>query len=248
MMINKTLKIYASGNMVIFTDPDYGLMQAVPKGAIRIYPFQSPNVGFQFVDIRTMNVIAQIRDWGEVQDSGGSAWGSDYQDTLEKLCLFFDVTTGADTLAVVLASGNNSGAYDIDMNGNDILNVGSITGLTYKQVIQLAVSDETTALTTGTSKIIFRMPFAFTLTAIRASLGVAQTSGSIFTVDVNQSGSSILGTKLTIDNTEKTSVTAATPATIVTSSLTDDAEITIDIDQVGDGTAKGLKVTLIGTI
>jgi hypothetical protein len=92
------------------------------------------------------------------------------------------------------------------------------------------------------------MPFAFTLTAVRASLGVAQTSGSIFTVDVNQSGSSILGTKLTIDNTEKTSVTAATPATIVTSSLTDDAEITIDIDQVGDGTAKGLKVTLIGTI
>ena len=30
-------------------------------------------------------------------------------------------------------------------------------------------------------------------------------------------------------------------------SLADDAEITIDIDQVGDGTAKGLKVVLIGT-
>ena len=26
-----------------------------------------------------------------------------------------------------------------------------------------------------------------------------------------------------------------------------DAEITVDIDQVGDGTAKGLKVVLIGT-
>ncbi len=56
-----------------------------------------------------------------------------------------------------------------------------------------------------------------------------------------------LGTKLTIDNTEKTSTTAATPATITTSALTDDAEITIDIDQIGDGTAKGLKITLIGT-
>jgi hypothetical protein len=28
--------------------------------------------------------------------------------------------------------------------------------------------------------------------------------------------------------------------------LADDAEITIDIDQIGDGTAKGLKVMLIG--
>jgi hypothetical protein len=51
---------------------------------------------------------------------------------------------------------------------------------------------------------------------------------------------------LTIDNTEKTSVTAATPATITTPAILDDAEITVDIDQIGDGTAKGLKITLIG--
>jgi hypothetical protein len=113
--------------------------------------------------------------------------------------------------------------------------------------IQLAASDETTALTAGTNKVTFRLPVAFTLTAVRASLTTAQASGSIFTVDINQSGSSVLGTKLTIDNTEKTSVTAATPATITTSALTDDAEITVDIDQIGNGTATGLKITLIGT-
>jgi hypothetical protein len=113
--------------------------------------------------------------------------------------------------------------------------------------IQLAASDETTALTTGTAKVTFRMPHAMTLTAVRASLTTAQASGSIFTVDINQSGSSVLGTKLTIDNTEKTSTTAATAATITTSALTDDAEITIDIDQVGNGSATGLKITLIGT-
>jgi hypothetical protein len=115
------------------------------------------------------------------------------------------------------------------------------------EAIQLAASDETTALTTGTAKVTFRMPFAMTLTAVRASLTTAQASGSIFTVDINQGGSSVLGTKLTIDNTELTSTTAATPATITTSALTDDAEITIDIDQIGDGTATGLKITLIGT-
>lgn len=113
--------------------------------------------------------------------------------------------------------------------------------------IQAACSDETTALTTGTAKVTFRLPVAFTLTGVRASLTTAQTSGSIFTVDINQNGTSVLGTKLTIDNTEKTSTTAATPATITTSALTDDAEITVDIDQIGDGTAKGLKITLIGT-
>ena len=113
-------------------------------------------------------------------------------------------------------------------------------------VIQLACSDLTTALTTGTSKAYFRAPYAFTLTGVRASLLEAQTSGSIFTVDINESGTTVLSTKLTIDNNEKTSTTAATAAVISDSAIADDAEITIDIDQVGTG-AKGLIVTLIGT-
>jgi hypothetical protein len=115
------------------------------------------------------------------------------------------------------------------------------------EYLVLAASDESTALTTGTSKITFRMPYAFTLTAVRASLTTAQTSGSIFTVNINDSGTTILSTKLTIDNTEKTSTTAATAPVISDTALADDAEITIDIDQIGDGTAKGLKVVLIGT-
>jgi len=110
-----------------------------------------------------------------------------------------------------------------------------------------AASDESTALTTGTGKVTFRMPYALTLTAVRCSLTTAQTSGSILTVDINDSGTTILSTKLTIDNTEKTSTTATTAAVISDTALADDAEITIDIDQVGDGTAKGLKITLIGT-
>ena len=122
---------------------------------------------------------------------------------------------------------------------------GSLASLPFELVV--AASDETTALTTGTAKITFRMPRAVTLTSVRASLTTAQASGSIFTVDINEAGTSILSTKLTIDNTEKTSTTAATPPVISDTALADDAEITIDIDQIGDGTAKGLKVTLIGT-
>lgn len=117
--------------------------------------------------------------------------------------------------------------------------------------IIIAASDEATALTVGAGKVTFRMPYAFTVTAVRASLLTAQSSGSIFTVDINENPSgggavSILSTKLTIDNTEKTSTTAAAPPVISDASLADDAEITVDIDQVGSGTAVGLKITLIG--
>jgi hypothetical protein len=139
--------------------------------------------------------------------------------------------------------------------GGGIYTSRSVTGANIKTFaqsslpteIQVAASDETTALTTGTAKVTFRMPYAMTVTAVRASLSTAQASGSIFTVDINEGGTSILSTKLTIDNTEKTSTTAATAAVISDSALADDAEITIDIDQIGDGTAKGLKVTIIGT-
>lgn len=115
------------------------------------------------------------------------------------------------------------------------------------QSFVVAASDETTDLTTGTAKITFRMPYAFTLTDVRASVTTAPV-GSTIEVDINESGTSILSTVLSIDASEKTSETAATAAVISDASLADDAEITIDIDQVGSTTAgAGLKVTLIGT-
>jgi len=91
------------------------------------------------------------------------------------------------------------------------------------------------------------MPFAMELYSVKASLSTAQASGSILTVDVNEDGASILSTKITIDNTEKTSTTAAAGSVLSDSLLADDSEITIDIDQVDAATtAKGLKVTLTG--
>ena len=113
--------------------------------------------------------------------------------------------------------------------------------------IIVACSDEATALTTGTSKVTFRMPYAMTVSGVKASLSTAQTAGAIFTVDINEGGTSILSTKLTIDNTEKTSATAAIAAVLSDTALAADAEITVDIDQVGDGTAKGLKITINGS-
>jgi hypothetical protein len=113
--------------------------------------------------------------------------------------------------------------------------------------ILVAVGDEGTAITTGTAKITFRMPFAMTLDAIpRGSLTTAQPSGSIFTVDINDGGTTILSTKLTIDNSELTSTTAATPAVLADTALADDAQITIDVAQIGTSGATGLKILLRG--
>lgn len=132
--------------------------------------------------------------------------------------------------------------------GSAVTSVNGDTGAVVIPVeIGIACSDETTALTTGTAKATFRMPFAMTVTAVRANVNTAPT-GSTLVVDINDSGTTILSTKLSIDASEKTSTTAATAAVISDTALADDAEITIDIDQVGSTIAgKGLKVWLIGT-
>lgn len=155
----------------------------------------------------------------------------------------YDTTWHTLTLATVATTG----AY-ADLTGKPTLGTAAAgSSNDFKtECIAIACSDETTALTTGTNKVRFRMPFAMTLSAVRASLSTAQSSGSIFTVDINESGTTVLSTKLTVDNTEKTSTTAATAAVISDSSLADDAEMSVDIDQIGNGTATGLKVYLIG--
>lgn len=117
-----------------------------------------------------------------------------------------------------------------------------------EQSLCIACSDESTALTAGTAKVTFRFPWACRLTKVRVTLSTAQATGSIFTADINFSAATVLATKLTIDNTEKTSRTAATPFAFTSTDtlVDDDEECTIDIDQVGDGTAKGLKVWFFG--
>ena len=113
--------------------------------------------------------------------------------------------------------------------------------------VAIAVSDETTDLTTGLAKATFRMPYAMTAAEVRCSVTTAAT-GANLTVDINQTGASILSTVLTIDDGAKTSTTATTAAVIGTATLTDDAEITIDIDVIGSTVAgAGLKVLIKGT-
>lgn len=139
---------------------------------------------------------------------------------------------------------------DVDnpVSGQSLIYDGSVWNNQYVNPIEMGVacSDETTALTTGTAKVTFRAPCAITLTEVRASVTTAPV-GSAIIVDVNEGGASILSTKISIDASEKTSTTADAAPVISGSGIADDAEITVDIDQVGSTTAgAGLKVWLIG--
>jgi len=116
------------------------------------------------------------------------------------------------------------------------------------EVIAIACGDETTATEAATAVVTFHMPYAFTLTGVKAGVTTAPV-GSVLTVDINEAGTTILSTKITIDASEKTSGTAATAAVISDTALADNALMTIDVDGVGSGTAgAGLKVYLIGHV
>jgi hypothetical protein len=215
----------ASTNSPALTDPD-----ATKAGNVYVVSVSGTRFGITW----------NVGDWLIYNDSG----------VVEKSDNSDDIVSVNGYTGIVVLNATDVGAVPTSRNvtiGGVTQNLSADRTFLLPTEIQLAVSDEVTALSTGTSKITFRMPYAMTVTGVRASLSVAQTSGSILTIDINEGGSSILSTKLTIDNTERTSVTATTAPVISDSSLSDDAEITIDIDQIGDGTAKGLKITIIGT-
>lgn len=152
-----------------------------------------------------------------------------------------NITTAAGDIAIFVSEGSDVARCVLYQKAT-----GRATARPIEN-IAIACSDETTDITTGTGKATFRMPYGFTLTEVRASVTTAPT-GSTIIIDINESGSTIMTTnKLSIDASEKTSTTAATAAGLTDTSLADDAEITIDFDQVGSTVAgTGVKVYLIG--
>ena len=195
--------------------------------------------------------LATVATTGAYSDLSGTptlatvATSGDYDDLTGKPTL----GTAAATDSTDYATAAQGALADSAVQPGDLATVattGDYDDLTGKpdDVIVIPVGDEATALTAGNGKVSFRMPFAATLLAVRASVNTAPT-GSTLIVDINEDGSSVLGTKLSIDIDELTSTTAASAATITDSSLADDAVMSIDIDQIGSTVAgAGLKVSL----
>ena len=154
-------------------------------------------------------------------DSDGYTVGSMWADvTADKVYFCIDATTSAAVWAEV--------------------------GATATESFITACSDDSTEVITATGKGVFFMPYAFTVTEVIAGAANPPT-GSVMTLDINEDGTSILSTKITIDDGESTSVTAATPPVISDASIAKGAKITVDFDGVGStfGGA-GIQVTLVG--
>ena len=123
---------------------------------------------------------------------------------------------------------------------------GAVTWEAQLDTIQFAATDFTTDFTVRTFDIVVPVPYPFYVTEVRANVKTAPTgSNAIF--DVKMNGTSILSTLVSIDDGEKTSKTATTPAVISTNTLVDDNELTIECTQIGSTVAgKGLTITLNG--
>lgn len=101
-----------------------------------------------------------------------------------------------------------------------------------------AMSDRATALSTGTNNASFHAPFDFDLLEVQTEIDTVSSSGLV-TVDFNKAGTTVLSTKCSIDASEKTSITAATPAVISGATFNKGDLCSNDIDAAGTG-AKGL--------
>jgi hypothetical protein len=199
----------------------------------------TPNLDLQYLDPSQAQPEVKINDaWNKIDaaiaDAGGSITVEQSGDSPGITAVRKLVFTGGATVTELSA-----GVAEVSSGE------GSSESLP-PFVIQLACSDLVTALATAASVAYVRAPHSFTVTAVRSSLLTASSSGPV-TVAIKNNGTDILSTDLSIDATELTSVTAATPAVIASPDFADDDLITIDITAAGTA-AKGLIVMLLGHV
>jgi len=114
------------------------------------------------------------------------------------------------------------------------------------EVIALSCSDLTTPIVVGNPVAYYDFDSDFTATDVIASLLTPQSAGAIFTVNVYKNGSTILSTLVTINNAHRSSLTASIKAVLSTTTFIKGDRLTVGVSQVGNGTAAGLILQLLG--
>lgn len=116
------------------------------------------------------------------------------------------------------------------------------TGGGGNKFVNVALSDMTTDLTTGTAKAVWFAPENGTLEAVFIGVHDPSSSG-IVRVDMNDSGGSVFTTRPAIDATESTSLTGTQAVLDGTVNFSKGDKFTFDIDDAGTD-AKGLQVSI----
>ena len=179
---------------------------------------------------------------GKVLQSNGTTESWETIDTADSI-----ITTRGD---IIFGNAAGNGArLGAGTAGKFLTTQGASADPTYTNptmsfIVSLTAEDGDLTVADNLAQI--RMPFAFTLTEVRAFVNTAPT-GAALTFDITEAGSTILSTLLTVDVSEKTSESAATPPVISDASLADDAIIGFNCDVIGSSTAgAGAKIMLIG--
>jgi hypothetical protein len=118
--------------------------------------------------------------------------------------------------------------------------VDAATGGTSNRFVNVALSDMTTDLTTGTAKAAWFAPEDGDLVSVYIAVHDPSSSG-VVRVDMNDSGGSVFTTRPSIDATEATSLDGTAAVLDGTVSFVRGDKFTFDIDDAGTD-AKGLQV------
>jgi hypothetical protein len=147
------------------------------------------------------------------------------------------ITTNTSTGSAVTVSGGYHTLVTETTNSNGgTINIATAIDT---MCMVIACSDETSNLTTGMAKVTFRAPFKMKVTAVRLNVNTSPAGADII-VNIKEAGNTLFSVKPQVDAGQLTSTSAPT---FSDTDLADNAEMTIDIDQVGSSTAgKGLKV------
>jgi len=116
------------------------------------------------------------------------------------------------------------------------------------ECFMMACSDETTDITATVDKVRIQMPYAFTLTEIKASLTTSPTGTGATTVNIYNvtDGDTVINTAALSFATAVISANS-TSFTAGQETIAEDDVIAVDVAAIADTTGgAGLKVTLIG--
>lgn len=123
-----------------------------------------------------------------------------------------------------------------DANATDLTDGGDTALHAHTESIGIVISAYGADIEAATGVAYFDMPYAFTVTEVYGTMGVAPV-GSSAIFDINEGGTSILTDLITVETGEVSSKTATTQPSLNDTSLASGARITFDIDQIGAGTA-----------
>lgn len=124
--------------------------------------------------------------------------------------------------------------------GSGVAGRGDAAPQTVHDYVNLA--DKTSALVTGQSDQDFVVPYDMTLVSVYGALSTLASSNTV--IDIKANGVSIMLNKITIESSERSSLTASTQPAISAPSLVRGDRLTFHIDTAGTG-GKGPAVGLL---